>query len=610
MNDKYVELLELSGSRKQEYLQRYYDVSAKFYNIKDIVVTEDEIDECINKFKEKPAPEVRKQIKLKDWKFKLDEKEEGLKDGFCSRNYDESSWESVKVPYACNHIPEKPVSFGKTDYMCLISEAGEHFEIWRGDYSTWFKTRLNINAPGEEEIVYLSFDSINLKSDIWVNEFPVMLDHLGLFPFKVDITREMKKAKDKETVIAAKVSNTASTLPMLFYNGVQYAYNGKPFSEGRTEFDWVDQVWTGIAGDAVITVTGKNHIEAASISTEDIRNGDALLKCRLTLRNASWKKFNGKARLVISKWLPVEDRGSSKVLAEDVCILPMNEATACIDFKIENADLWSVDSPNLYLAHIVLEDSDGNPVDDLFETFGARLVSIKGSHFYLNNKKIVPRGTHDVCHYAGEPAICPGDRAIVKDMLLHKKMGANCSRWPSDIRMHYKKIADYCDQFGFMLSWTGYFEMWALHPEAEMYAARDVKAMVRSLGNCPSVIVWEMGDEALLGMQDFRRLRWYKKIYQLVVAEDPSRPVIPSGSYCNELVDLIYTHGEKEAHFEFEKERESVLEDFPLFNKELEVWDYHYCPCLPPIRPYKPVIDRVKGTSSGAKADYFYGIRL
>lgn len=598
----YTELMELDFERRWEYLKRYYKVSEEFYNIKDVAVSDDEVEKCIRNFKEKPSPIIRKVIKLKDWNFKLDEEEQGLREEYYSREHDESKWEKVAVPHAIMHVPDDPVGFGKTDYPTYITEKGEYCKIWRGDYSTWYKKRIDKSALGDDKVAYLHFESVNLKSDVWVNEFPVMIDHLGLFPFGMNVTDSIRTQEGKETVIAVRVSNTASTVPELFYNGVQYAYSTLPYTEGRTKLDWPDQVWTGIAGDVTLSIRNKNHIEDVFIYTDSIMGNDAFVKCSVKLRNESWKRFTGKVRLKISKWFP--DEGEViKTVDKEVTVLPLNDSEECIDFEIKNADLWDVDTPNLYLVHAVLMDDDGNELDDVFETFGVRTIKVKGSHFYLNNKRIVPRGTHDVCHYYGEPAICPGDRIIVKDILLHKKMNANCSRWPSDIRMHYKRIADYCDQLGFMLSWTGYFEMWTIHPEAELYSLRDVRAMVRSLRNCPSIIVWEMGDEPLMFYDPYRRFRWHEKIYELVEAEDKSRPIIPSGYYCNDLVDLVHNYDGKEK--DYENRRKDILKDFPVFDKELEVWDFHHCPCLPPFTPTRIIMDRVRDTLGGQKPVIF-----
>ena len=140
-----------------------------------------------------------------------------------------------------------------------------------------------------------------------------------------------------------------------------------------------------------------------------------------------------------------------------------------IGFTLGRPALWDVDSPNLYLARVSLLDAAGVEIDDLVRTFGVRTIALEGTRFVLNGRTIVPRGTHDLSTYFGESLICPGDRAIVTDILLHKGMNATCSRWPSDMRMHYPRIAEAADQLGFMLSWTD-SEMWDINPEAEVYA--------------------------------------------------------------------------------------------------------------------------------------------
>jgi hypothetical protein len=183
-------------------------------------------------------------------------------------------------------------------------------------------------------------------------------------------------------------------------------------------------------------------------------------------------------------------------------------------------------------------------------------------------------------------------------------MNATCSRWPSDMRMHYRRIAEYADQLGFMISWTGYFEMWTVHPEMELYAQRDAKAMVRSLRNHPSIIVWEMGDEPLMNIHHHRRFRWYEQIYRLVEAEDRSRPIIPAGYWSNELVELIAKHPQQE--LPVEERRRRVLEDYPVFSLQLAPWDFHHCPYLPGrITPVHEVIDMVKQALGGERATIF-----
>jgi hypothetical protein len=155
-----------------------------------------------------------------------------------------------------------------------------------------------------------------------------------------------------------------------------------------------------------------------------------------------------------------------------------------------------------------------------------------------------------------------------------------------------------------MISWTGYFEMWTVHPDMEMMARRDARAMVRSLRNRPSIIVWEMGDEPLLIMHSHRRLAWYELIYRLVEAEDTSRPIIPAGMWSNELVDLV--HKRRDPFLSMAEKRKKVLEEVPVFGLPLAPWDIHYCPYLPNDRRLTyQVIREVRDALEGARPTIF-----
>jgi hypothetical protein len=279
----------------------------------------------------------------------------------------------------------------------------------------------------------------------------------------------------------------------------------------------------------------------------------------------------------------------------------MNRARVDIRFTLNEPSIWDPESPNLYLAHVVLENDDGETIDDIYEIFGVRTIRIVGTHFYLNNKKIIPRGTHDSCNYFGESQIYPSDKAIVRDILLHKKMGSTCSRWPSDTRVHYDRIAEYADQIGYMMSWAGFYEMWVSHPEMELYHSRDVKEMIRSLRNRPSIIMWEMADELFYGIDHFRRQRWYEYMYNLVEAEDDTRPIVPAGNIAMDLANLVANY--KEKSLSVPEKRKKVLEDFPVYKLPLIWWDYHYTPGTTgePIGPIFPSLKWIREMLGGLK---------
>jgi hypothetical protein len=606
MQGEPVEYIELDQERKWKYLRAYYEQASRFYETHDEVVSEAEVLSCVRAFKRVPAPKVRRPQVLKDWRWRLDARGEGLKAGWFSERCSERGWKELEVPHSMTHVPRKPSRWGRTRYGVLAPEEGMWWDIWRGDWWQWYRRRVEIGKLDQDHVGYLRFNSVNLVTDVWVNEHPVMMGHLGLFPFEVEVSEELGWGFGRESTIAVRVQNQATNTPFLFYNGWQIAYANPPYLDGTVKnHQWNDQSWGGMACEPELLILAPAHLKNAFLYTEEIVGEKARVVCRVEVRNAGWKRFGGTLRVEARKWHPEEgtETTTASAYAE---VLPMSEATIEVRLEIPHASLWDVDRPNLYLAHVELADDSGRVVDDIYESFGVRTIRMSGPHFYLNGRKIVLRGTHDLSNYWNESLICPSDHAIVKDILLHKKMGANCSRWPSDIRMHYPRIAEYADQLGFMISWTGYFEMWTVHPEMEMYAKRDAPAMVRSLRNRPSIVVWEMGDEPLMDIHHQRRLQWYQAIHGLVKAEDSTRPIIPAGWWGNELVDLVCKGREKNGR-DWPEARREVLREYPVFAMDLAPWDIHRCPYLekPGPTPTWRVIDRVKDSLGGERATIF-----
>ncbi len=597
-----VEWIELDPERKWQYLQHYYKAASHFYQTRDEAMDHSQVEETLAALKKKPAPAIRHEVPLIDWRHRLDPEESGVAQGYFSFEFDDSGWETVRIPHSSRYIPPDPVKFGRTihDPFAFATNTGaeDSGTIWKGDYSTWYRCGVELDRLPEDRIAYLRFGSINLTSTVWLNENPVMLDHLGLFPYEIEVTEELRATRQGKAQITVRAATSVTNKPWMFYNGFITAYLNPPFTSGRLKEDAQDEAWAGMAGPATLQILSRVHLQDAFFHTAALGDGEAEQMCQVELRNTSWERFSGKVRVEISPWLP-EEGDVVKVIEQEVEALPMNHAAAELRFILEDPLVWEPGQARLYLAHVVLLDGDGRPLDDLYETFGVRTVEMIGGHFYINGELTVLRGTHNVCHYPDSSLIAPEDEWIVRDLLLHFDIGANCSRYPSDKRIHYRRIAEICDQLGYMLVWCGYFEMWMPHPEFELYAERDVPALVRDLRNHPSIIMWEMGDEPLLGVHDYRRYRWYEQVYRLVEQEDSSRPILPAGHFSLEQVRLI-ADGHSAGQTLAERRRE-VLRDFPVYSLPKVFWDHHYTFMITPIQPVRKVIARIAEALDGER---------
>jgi hypothetical protein len=134
----------------------------------------------------------------------------------------------------------------------------------------------------------------------------------------------------------------------------------------------------------------------------------------------------------------------------------------------------------------------------------------------------------------------------------------------------------------------------------EMYAARDVKALVRSLRNCPSIIIWEMGDEPFLGIKHYRRFQWFQRVYDLTETEDTSRPILPTGHFSGELLE-IYEGLKRETGASPAQIRRQLLRDYPVYNLPRAYWDIHDTYMKLPLKPFREYIDRVKEAFGGER---------
>ncbi|MCL2741538.1 MAG: hypothetical protein FWE70_05430 [Oscillospiraceae bacterium] len=572
--------------RRHEYLGRLYERAHEFYGAREDAVTDAEVAEAMAKLKVRPEPKVRKVISLRDWKFRLDPDGVGLREGYFLHEADDSGWEGVSLPHTFDHVPEDPALFGRTGYMLYANnDDGPHANVWRGEIAGWYRAGFAMDPinPGggryfmlnpalDHKVAYLRVNSANLISDVWVNDAPVMYDHWGLFPYEMEVTEALCSGISDRPFVAVRTTNVVSNMPHFFHNGFQHAYFDKAHTWGKDAYDWRDRVGAGLADDVTVTVTHKCHLRDAFIHTESISPGLAHVSFDLTVRNQYGHRFGGKATVTVTRWDGMDGPEVCSAAAH-YGAAPMADSKVSVRIAIPGPDLWTPDSPSLYLARIVLHDAAGEPIDDLYESFGVRTFRMEGARFYLNGVRTVLRGTHDICNYFGEPMIAPGDPVIVKDILLHKGMGANCSRWPSDTRLHCRRIAEWCDQLGYMLTWAGYFEVWNVHPQMEMLAARDVGAMVGSLRNRPSIVIWEMADEALLCDNAFRRQAFSDMMYRLVREADPTRPVVPNSMYVNFLMEMVGNPAGKGAGAG--TVWAGAVWDHPQYNRPDAPWDIH-----------------------------------
>ncbi|MBQ6433615.1 MAG: DUF4982 domain-containing protein [Bacteroidaceae bacterium] len=196
-------------------------------------------------------------------------------------------------------------------------------------------------------------------------------------------------------------------------------------------------------------------------------------------------------------------------------------------FPVDNARLWSPESPALYNLVVSLYDGD-RKIDEKGTRFGIRTISVtKKGGFQLNGQTRKFKG---VClhHDLGPLGAAVNKAAIIRQVKILKDMGCDAIRtahnMPSQMQM------EVCDSLGMMVMAES-FDMWEYRKCKNGYARffrtwadRDIENLVRAHRNHPSIVMWSIGNEIPeQGMEGGREMAQH--LQDLCHRLDPTRPV-------------------------------------------------------------------------------------
>ena len=526
---------------------------------------------------------------------------QGIKGGYFKHDYADASWEKATLPHNVNYTPPDPVEFGKIDAPWYNFPALDRpTTIYLGEYALWYRTSVPLTRKElEGKRALLRFESCSIKTTAWVDEWPVILEHFGVYPFETEITEELVKSRNDEKEINLQVVSTPTNTPDLFYNCLEYAYVKK---RGEKIFESPDLNWGGINGAVELIITSPVYIRDLFIFTKTIGTGEAKLHVSFEIENTTSDPFDGNLLLNVTRWFPEESSNEEKFTV-DVHARPLCTTIVEKEIHLYNPVLWKSWEPTLYLAHAILTESDRDPCDDLYETFGVRTFTAEDDGFFLNGNPITLSAVHDQGMYPDTSPTCPDDYWIVQDILLHKALGMVAARYPSDNRVHYRRIAEYADQMGLMLIWEGYCSLWTQNPNIEDLARRDIPMMIRDLRNHPSIIVWTLGDETYYydpsdTIYLNKRSHYVELVHELATRSDPSRLIVPVGHWVEDLVLIIEKFIDR--GLSVEEARKKTLELLPIFNSPNVYWAVHSLPSGADTKPVYEVMQRYQRILCGA----------
>jgi beta-galactosidase len=352
-------------------------------------------------------------------------------------------------PVEISSLPENPPSCGwdalkfkieKTVHLPATVE--EHFwgdngnsENVAGDYRgvTWWVTSFDASRDLSGKRIYLDFESVHLRAEIFVNRKLTGYDTVGHTPFSVDITDAVKLGGENE--IAVRITDPLGN----------FSWNDRPVMKWGAHDVPALHGFGGITGGVSLRAVESVHIDDIFVKNKpSIKEVDLVV----TLNNLTGSKTDGTFNVKVYSWKNPGDviwRKNFKRHIES----PGGEITFTV--KASGAEIWDLDTPNLYVAEVAFVSADGEITDTTSERFGFRWFDIGEKNgdqrLYLNGRRIVLRGGMSWGFWPVNGVYATREMAE-KDVVIAKKLGMNYINFHRAIGQ--RTMIEVSDEMGFL----------------------------------------------------------------------------------------------------------------------------------------------------------------
>ena len=335
----------------------------------------------------------------------------------------------------------------------------------------WYRYELTPKAEWKGKRILLDFQGIMLVGDVYLNGKRIGGTDYGYLGFDVDVSKLLKFGEVNEIAVKADTRNP----------------NNSRWFTGA-----------GLYRDVNIIVTDKDlFFPRHPLFIRTVNNQEVKIRANI---------FNQQKKVKApGTFIPVEVRildAEGHVVAQQKTDVDFNAKWRDREYelpaiKIENAKLWSCDTPYLYTAEVTLYDNEGKVADQIREPFGVRTIEMNPQHGLLvNGKKVLLQGFANH-HTLGALGAAAYPRAIEKRLKMMKEFGFNHVR--TSHNPYSEDFLRLCDRLGILVVDELYDKWLAQYAggrvDWESLWQKDIPEWVKRDRNHPSVVLWSLGNE-------------------------------------------------------------------------------------------------------------------
>ena len=352
----------------------------------------------------------------------------------------------------------------------------------------WYRYELTPKEEWKGKRILLDFQGIMLVGDVYLNGKRIGGTDYGYLGFDIDLSKLLKWGQVNEITVKADTGQP----------------NNSRWFTGGGLFRDVNLIVTNsqlfFPRHPLFIRTFNNNevkIQANIVNQQKVVKAARVLPAELATENGTVK--------VPGSYIPVQIRildADGKVVAEQKSDIDFNAKWRDREYelpsiKLDNAKLWSCDTPYLYTAEVTLYDNEGNIADQIKEPFGVRTIEMNPQKGLLvNGKKVLLKGYANH-HTLGALGAAAYPRAIEKRIKLMKEFGFNHIR--TSHNPYSEDFLKLCDKYGILVV-DELYDKWLQQYAGgrvswESLWQKDIPEWVKRDRNHPSVIMWSLGNE-------------------------------------------------------------------------------------------------------------------
>ena len=410
--------------------------------------------------------------------------------------FDDKGWRSLSLPHDWGiegpFDPKAPGGTGKLPFWGV----------------GWYRKHFTVPAGDQGRQLYLDIDGAMSYANVWLNGQYVGGWPYGYASWRVDLTPYVQFGGDN--VVAVRLENPPKS--SRWYPG------------------------GGIYRNVWLVKTAAVHVGhwGTYLTTPGVSPAAATVNLKVTVDN-HLKQSEGVS--VSTQVFALDPNGIltgaavGSIAPLSLQIPPDSSMVAEGTGTVAHPRLWGPppqQRPNRYVAVTTL--LQGDKVIDTYETpFGIRtLKSDPNAGFFINGEHIPLNG---VCnhHDLGSLGAAVNYRALQRQLEMLMDMGCNALR--TSHNPPAPELLELADKMG-LLVMDEAFDVWVrqktpldFHLIFPDWHEQDLRALVRRDRNCPSVILWSIGNEVGEQFTDANGAAPARELTDIVHDEDPTRPV-------------------------------------------------------------------------------------